>query len=284
MNNRDGYPAGVPCWVDTTVPDPDAAAAFYSGLFGWECENVMPAGESAKYFIARIGGGSVAAIGSTPPDAPDLAVWNTYIWSDDVDALAPTVVAAGGKVIDEPFDVFAAGRMGVFADPEGAVFCVWQPGQNRGAEVVNVHGALNFNTLSTRQLETAREFYGSVFGWDVLDLGGDGRMWTLPGYGDHLEEKVSPGMRESMAQMGAPAGFEDVVAAVEPIAADDTETPAHWGVTFAVDNADDAAARASELGGTILQPPTDLPWVRSTVIADPQGAIFTASQFVPPAG
>jgi len=27
---------------------------------------------------------------------------------------------------------------------------------------------------------------------------------------------------------------------------------------------------------------TDLPWVRSTVIADPQGAVFTASQFVPP--
>ena len=30
-------------------------------------------------------------------------------------------------MLSEPFDVFDAGRMGVFADPEGAVFCVWQP-------------------------------------------------------------------------------------------------------------------------------------------------------------
>src|SRR2546423_230768 len=33
---RDGYPPGVPCWVDTTQPDPQAAVAFYSGLFGWD--------------------------------------------------------------------------------------------------------------------------------------------------------------------------------------------------------------------------------------------------------
>ena len=282
MNNRDGYPAGVPCWVDTNQPDPAAAARFYSGLFGWECENVLPADAPAQYFIARIGGGSVGAIGSTPNDALDHAVWNTYIWADDVDAIVPLVLAAGGSVIDEPFDVFEAGRMGVFADPEGAVFCVWQAGLNRGAEVVNQHGALNFNTLSTRQLDAARAFYGAVFGWDVLDLGGDGRMWTLAGYADHLEEKVTPGYRESMKQMGAPAGFEEVVAAVNPIDTDDASTPAHWGVTFAVDDADATAALAVELGATILSPPTDLPWVRETVIRDPQGAIFTASQFVPP--
>ena len=27
--------------------------------------------------------------------------------------------------------------------------------------------------------------------------------------------------------------------------------------------------------------PFDAPWVRMTVIADPQGAVFTANQFVP---
>ena len=112
----------------------------------------------------------------------------------------------------------------------------------------------------------------SVFGWTTLDLGDEGTMWTLAGYGDHLEATVNPGMREGMAQMGAPAGFEDVVAVVEPISPDDTATHANWGVTFAVDNADETAARAAELGGTILSPPTDLPWVRSTVIADPQGS------------
>jgi predicted enzyme related to lactoylglutathione lyase len=85
-----------------------------------------------------------------------------------------------------------------------------------------------------------------------------------------------------MAEMGAPAGFEDVVAAVDLIDPSDTTTPAHWDVTFAVDSADETAALATQLGGTVVAPPVDLPWVRQTVIADPQGAIFTASQFVPP--
>ena len=41
MPERDGYIAGVPCWVDTSQPDPDAAADFYGGLFGWEFEDAM---------------------------------------------------------------------------------------------------------------------------------------------------------------------------------------------------------------------------------------------------
>jgi predicted enzyme related to lactoylglutathione lyase len=57
--------------------------------------------------------------------------------------------------------------------------------------------------------------------------------------------------------------------------------PAHWGLTFAVDDADTIADKAAELGGTVLVPPFDAPWVRMTVIADPQGATFVASKFVP---
>ena len=62
MPDRDGYPPGVPCWVDTTQPDPDAAAAFYRDLFGWEVEDVMPPGQDAKYFMGRIRGRDVAAV------------------------------------------------------------------------------------------------------------------------------------------------------------------------------------------------------------------------------
>ena len=39
MLERDGFPPGVPCWVDTTQSDPDAAAAFSGDLFGWEFED-----------------------------------------------------------------------------------------------------------------------------------------------------------------------------------------------------------------------------------------------------
>ncbi len=80
--------------------------------------------------------------------------------------------------------------------------------------------------------------------------------------------------------MGGPVGFEDVVAALETIGDDQPDTPAHWSVTFGVDDADATAARAKELGGTVLVEPMDAPWVRMTVVRDPQGATFIASQFV----
>ena len=64
MPERDRYIPGVPCWVDTSQPDPEAAVEFYSGLFGWEFEDVMPPGAEGSYFIGRIRGGDVAAVGS----------------------------------------------------------------------------------------------------------------------------------------------------------------------------------------------------------------------------
>ncbi len=278
MAERDGYIPGVPCWIDSSQPDPEASLAFYRGLFGWDFENVMPEGSGA-YFIGRIRGGDVAALGSIPDGGPPIAVWNTYIWVASADDTASKARDAGGAVLAEPFDVMDAGRMAVLADPEGAVFSVWQAKGNKGAKVVNEHGSLNFNGLATRDLEAAKAFYGAVFGWTVLDLP-SGAMWTLPGYGDHLEE-TTPGLREQMAQMGAPDGFIDVVAALNPIASDDTGTPPHWNVTFAVDDADKAAAQVAELGGVVVAGPFDAPWTRMAVIQDPQGATFIASQFVP---
>jgi predicted enzyme related to lactoylglutathione lyase len=271
----DRYIPGVPCWVDTTQPDAAAAAAFYGDLFGWELEDVMPPGAPAQYFMARIRGENVAAVSSQMGGGEEPADWNTYVWVQDADATAAKVRDAGGTVLMEPMDVMDSGRMAIFADPTGAVFGVWQPNAHRGATVVNEPGSVNFNDLSTPDLEGARAFYGAVFGWEVLDIGG-AAMWALPGYGDFLEQR-NPGMRENMAATGAPERFEDVVASVRV----DPEAAPHWGVTFAVDDADAIAARATGLGGRVVVPPFDAPWVRMTVIADPQGAGFTASKFVP---
>jgi predicted enzyme related to lactoylglutathione lyase len=276
---EDRYIPGVPCWLDTTQPDPEAAVAFYGDLFGWEFEDVMPPESPGRYYVARIRGGDVAAVGSRPEGAPEGGVWNTYVWVEDADETADRVRAAGGTVLMEPAGVGDSGRMAVFADPDGAAFRVWQPKEHRGATVVNEHGSLNFNDLNTHDLERARSFYGAVFGWEVLDVGG-GSMWALAGYGDFLERRT-PGMRENMAAMGAPARFEDVVASVRLLTEEHDGVPAHWGLTFAVDDADAIAARAQELGGRVIIPPFDAPWVRMTIISDPQGATFTASKFLP---
>jgi uncharacterized protein len=278
MPERSEYIPGVPCWVDTNQPDPASAVEFYAGLLGWDFENVMPEASGGGYHMARIRGGDVAAVGSLPDDAPPLATWNTYIAVGSTDDAVAKVRAAGGTVLMDPVDVMDAGRMAVVADPEGAVFCVWEANENIGAKVVNEHGALNFNGLATRDPAGAEAFYGAVFGWTTLSLP-SGNMWTLPGYGDHLEEST-PGLREQMAQMGAPDGFIDVVAAVNPIADGDTDTPAHWSVTFGVDDVEATAAQATKLGGTVVEAPHDAPWTKTTVLEDPQGAMFIASQFV----
>jgi uncharacterized protein len=294
MPERDGYIPGVPCWVDASEPDPEAALDFYGGLFGWEFEDVMPPGSEAKYYIARseatgwslfdtsggARGGDVAAVGPIPEDAPPTARWNTYFWVDSADDAASRVRDAGGGVVTEPFDFMDASRMAVFTDPEGVAFCVWEAKEHKGARLVNDPGSLNFNGLNTRDVEGAKSFYGAVFGWDTLAMDGGLEMWTLPGYGDYLEG-YHPDLRKQMAEAGAPAGFEDVVATLNPIADDQPNAPAHWSVTFATDDADATAARATELGGRVIVPPFDAPWVRMTVIADPQGATFIASKFVP---
>src|SRR5439155_22392422 len=103
MPERDGYIPGVPCWIDTSQPDPEAAVTFYSGLFGWEFEDVMPQGSEGKYFIARIRGGDVAAVGSVPEAAPPMAIWHTYVWVESADEDASTVLDAGGRALIEPF-------------------------------------------------------------------------------------------------------------------------------------------------------------------------------------
>jgi hypothetical protein len=265
--------------VDTSQPDPKAAVDFYAGLFGWEFENVMPPG-APEYFIGRIRGGDVGAVGPIPEGMPSMAVWNSYVWVESADDTARKVGDAGGSILTGPFDVGGSGRMAVCADPEGAVFFAWQAKEHRGAAIVNEHGSLNFNNLNTRDLESAKAFYGAVFGWETLALDGGFEMWTLAAYGDRLEE-LNPGTRENMEAVAAPVGFENVVAGINPIGDDQPDTPAHWSVTFAVDDADEIAASAEKLGGKVLVPPVDAPWVRMTVIADPQGATFTASNFVP---
>ena len=73
----------------------------------------------------------MAGIGSAPNGAPPA--WNTYIAVENADAIVAKVEAAGGTSLLAPFDVGEAGRMAVFADPEGAAFRVWQAGEASGA-------------------------------------------------------------------------------------------------------------------------------------------------------
>jgi predicted enzyme related to lactoylglutathione lyase len=284
LDREECYPAGVPCWVDTVQPDPQAAVDFYGGVFGWQFEDRMPADGPGHYFVARLGGADVAAVGSAPEGAPPGAVWSTYVAVDGADDTVADVRDAGGTILADPSDVLDAGRMATFADPAGAVLSIWQAGQHKGAQVVNAPGSWNWSNLVTSDPVAAQAFYGQVFGWETrsVDMGGAAAtMICRPGYVEVLEMN-DPDIRRRQADAGAPDGFENAIAWMLPIDPDDVRGASpRWDVTFAVDDTDAVAARTAERGGTVLSEPVDQGPSRSAILADPQGAVFSVNSFNP---
>lgn len=110
--------------------------------------------------------------------------------------------------------------------------------------------------LATNDQDAAKQFYGPLFGWSVVDL------------------PMGPGAFYTMFQIdGADA------AAGYTMTAQEQGIPPHWNLYIAVENADAAAKRAAELGATVLAPPFDVMDAgRMAVIQDPTGAVFCAWQ------
>ena len=200
------YPPGVPCWIDTTQPDIDAAATFYAGLFGWTFREATPGGGADRYLVAQLDGADVAGIAGGREDPP---AWSTYIAVEDVDAVVDRLVAAGAVLQAPATDAGEDGRSAALADPEGVEFRLWQPKRQGGAQSVNQPGTWNFSDLHTRSPEAAVGFYQAAFGWQVDKVGfGDdadfGLMVRLPGYGDHLAATADPDIRERQSEFAAP--------------------------------------------------------------------------------
>ena len=266
--------------IEIPADDPGRATHFYGELFGWTFDDVASHGADGSYLVARLDGRRAAAIGTTRAGISSDASWNTYVATNDADATAALVGEAGGTVVAGPMELFDIGRVAMCTDPARAAFGLWQPRAIGGADVVNAPGSWNFSELNTADADEATPFYGRVFGWeaDEVDMGGaPATMVRLPGYADFLEQ-FDPGIRQRHADFGAPPGFSDCVAWIQPLG--EGGTP-HWSVTFAVADSDAIAARARELGGTVEAEPFDAGPVRSAVIRDPLGARFAASAFNP---
>ncbi|GAA3622893.1 VOC family protein [Microlunatus ginsengisoli] len=272
VDDQRRYPAGVPCWVDLEQREPARTTEFYGGLFGWQFREVMPPGAAGSYLVATLDGHDVAGATVGDGSAPG---WNTYIACDDVDATAAAVTAAGGVVRLPPQDAGPGGRWAGCADPDGAVFRLWQARRRLGAQLVNTPGTWNFSDLLTPDPARAVGFYRRVFGWQ-LDAGLGAGMIRLPGYGDHLASTIDPHIFERQA--AAPPGFADVVAG---IATD--PGPPRWHLRFTVADRDRSAEVAAAHGAEVLSS-VDTMWTREALIVDPQGAVLTLSQFAPPGG
>lgn len=251
---------GTFCWPELATSDVAAAKAFYTALFGWGVRE-SPMGDGV-YVTFLLGGREAASLYALMPEMRAQGVppnWGSYVSVENADAAAAKARTLGGQVIREPFDVAEHGRMAVIRDPQGAVFCVWQPKNHIGVQVLAEPGALAWTQLNARDPGLAKPFYAGLLGWTFRDdPAGNGQTYTT--------WLKSDGMAGGMMALPAEA-----------------PAPSHWLVYFAVADLDGTHAKALALGAKSMLEPWDVERVgRFSILTDPQGAPFALAKFLPP--
>ncbi|MEU6575517.1 VOC family protein [Streptomyces sp. NPDC046805] len=255
------YGEGVLCWADAQLPDVEAGKRFYGELFGWTFGG---SDESGGYAESGGRGGSderdagpvtygtsvwaskdgapVAAL-SRKTDGRMPTVWTVYFATPDAEALSRRILAGGGQVVTAPLPVGGLGTGALVADPEGAVFGLWQAGSHPGFGRLHEAGTFVWAQLYTRDTETADRFYGGLF-HDAL-FGPS----AVPDFGRAPVTDVFP-----------------------------AEMPPHFLVHFRVDDCDAAVEAVRRLGGRVLTPAFRTSYGRVAIVTDNQGASFALLQ------
>lgn len=238
-------------WHDLMTTDLTKSLAFYTALFGWTRRpfDMGPGGTYDMLFAGETGLGGMVPLGAGD-DVP--AHWIGYISVEDVDAACRQVEAAGGKTCVPPTDIPTVGRFAVVEDPQGAVFSPFRSSTPAAAPppVNPPLGTVAWNELMTSDPEQAAEFYTALTGWTVqkVDMGGMGFYYLF-----------KQGERNVAGMMKHPAA---------------DQRPS-WTPYFAVASADESAAKATELGATVIVPPADIEdWGRFYMALDTTGAAF----------
>ncbi len=231
------YAEGVPCWVDAQLPDVDAGKRFYGELFGWDFEEAY--GSSVW---ARLEGEPVAAL-AHKTDGRMPTVWTVYFATPDAQETARRIQHAGGQVIMAPLPVGGAGTSVLAADPEGAVFGLWQPAGHPGFGVRHRPGAFAWAQLYARDTEAANTFYGHLF----------------------HEALFGPGAEPDFGRAPVADVFPEVM-------------PPHFLVHFGVQDCEAALGAVSRLGGRVQAGPFTASYGTVAVVTDNQGASFALLQ------
>ncbi|OIQ85760.1 27 kDa antigen Cfp30B [mine drainage metagenome] len=246
---HEAWPAGTPAWSDLTVPDRVTAHNFYRTLFGWSIAD-GPA-EMGYYANATLHGETVAGIEQAMDGQAGMPpAWMTYLATDDAEATAAAVTAAGGTVLVPAMAVMDLGSMGRFADPTGAVFGVWQSGTHTGANIVNEPGSVVWNEVMTTDFEAAKAFYATVFGYTYTDMSGNGFVYATV--------EVDGVTRGGIGAIGPEMG---------PL-------PPHWLTYFATGDTDASVTLVTEHGGSLVRDAWDSPYGRMAVVTGPAGETF----------
>jgi predicted enzyme related to lactoylglutathione lyase len=242
------FPAGAPCWVDLNTSDPERSKAFYTELLGWTAEEGAP--EFGGYVNFSLNGRLVAGVVPPHPEQPPINHWNIYLRVDDARKTVEGVADSGGSVMVPAMDVGNLGTMAVVVDPAGAAIGLWQPGAHQGFGALAEVGAPGWFELYARDYRGAVQFYESALEWDAKVMSDTPEFrYTTLGEGE-----------------AARAGIMDAAGFLPE------GVPSYWAVYFIVADADAAAAKATELGATIVRGPEDTPYGRLVELVDPNGA------------
>ncbi len=254
MATRTEYAHGEFSWVNLGTTDPGAAKRFYGGLFGWQFVD-MPAGPEMTYTFCELKNQSVGGLYALPKEMESQGVpphWMPFINVRNADEITKRALQSGGKVLEGPSDVLDVGRSAALLDPTGAHVAIWQAKQPAGAALVMEPGAMCWNELMTPDVDAAGRFYRTIFDWtaELVDTSAES-AYTI----------FKAGTIQVGGMMARPPRLRDV--------------PPSWLTYFCVTDCDAAAAKAGQLGGTLLQPPADIPNIgRFAVCQDGQGAVF----------
>jgi predicted enzyme related to lactoylglutathione lyase len=237
------YEPGMFCWIELATSDGAASKSFYSSVFGWTI-NDIPMPDGSTYTILEIDGHTLGALYQNKEQPP---AWNSYVNVTSVDESTQRAQESGAKIIAPPFDVMDVGRMSVIADPAGASLCLWQAGKTIGAAVRGDVNTLCWNELMTPDIETAREFYKGLFGWNL---------------------KVTPEYTEISVGTTGVGGMMHITPEMQGM-------PTAWTPYICVADADATVEKIKSNGGKVYMGPHEIPNVgRFAVCADPQGAMF----------
>lgn len=88
------FTKGSPCWIDLGSPDTEAAAAFYTGVFGWEFRSAGP--DAGGYGFFQQDGKTVAALGPLTEEGAKSA-WTVYFHTPDPPPAPSSPVCATGS-------------------------------------------------------------------------------------------------------------------------------------------------------------------------------------------
>ncbi len=248
MPALDNRPVGAPCWIELTTSDVAASTDFYRHLFGWSAEQGSQE-EYAGYVSFSLGDQAVAGCMAVQAQDGPSDLWSVYLHTDDAAATASAVTSHGGQVVTGPHRVPEMGVMLFVTDPSGAGVGVWQADPFPGFGVLGEQGAPVWFELHTRTYDRDVSFYREVFGWDthaVADVP-DFRYTTLG-----AEEESVAGIMDG--SNWAP------------------EAPMEWSVYFFVGDCDEACARVTSLGGSVVADPEDTPYGRIAAVTDATGA------------